>query len=256
MKLRSLLTEIKDEHRFLSDAKNGTIFPDIEGGEYGDNYLWRGVSKKVETVVKIKPRADRKPLNTPVKVNNFIEAWRKTYYPNLPSRLNSVFMTLDYYDAKDYGYPVACFLPKRQSKIFRLNNTSDSYVFGMQIENIMNPLFSLLSVHKDDIEYTNHQLKYAIEYMTRTDNYDLDTMQVFVNHYEDAKKLTIQNSRTQEKILSVLEVLEKKIETDYFDRFEEIKNPWDPLKYDELMIQCPYYYAVNEDWLTEDRFYD
>ena len=65
--------------------------------------LYRG-SKKIANLFVIKqPKKDRKPLNTEKTTNNLIENYRKLYFPNIPSRKESVFAEPEKKENKEFS---------------------------------------------------------------------------------------------------------------------------------------------------------
>jgi hypothetical protein len=111
----------------------------------GKEVLWRGTYARTKTLIRVTPRMDRTPKDTPEKVHDELnDRFKKKF--GWEVRSEGVFATSGYSSAADYGTP-HIFFPVGKYK----------YVFNPRIEDLWNQIESdyieIINVYDEDFDY-------------------------------------------------------------------------------------------------------
>lgn len=272
MKLKRLLTEQKNEEKFKQEYFNSELLPVVQGEK---SYVWRGSKNtKPNSVEIIIPRKHRRPRNSSLFIQDFFDKYSLENGIDAPLRSSSVFCTKDKKLAMDYGKISLVFFPKVKSDIYDMG-VDDTYEF---INDADTGLVQFTHNAKLVIDYLTHKEFFEFNNLDNFDDKAKRFFEIMIKHggdlirkynYDDLEFI-VQYGKDIWKRLERLEFGPyQSIEFDYisedmkisFMHMENVDKYFDRLihvdwmasvdNYHEIVVECPYYYMVNEDWFSK-----
>lgn len=254
-----------------------------------DSIIYRGVPpREFESVQRgaffeLAIRNDRKPKDTKPIMDCFIEAYRRVYYPNLPSRRSILFCTNDYKFASEfYGSRVACVFPKKGCKLYMFDveaargsgysadsidfMTSDvwDYLFtyariissNLNIDDELGPNKRLVFIEK------NMPVLYGFIMQAHTQYTNVDTLTNLFEKYIHALMTELTSTKDSKVPGDDYHIISMAIKCfdnadDYWSNVVEItatKIPSDSYPV-EIYISGPAVYIVNSEWYLKNFQY-
>ena len=269
MKLSDILFESEDV-----DVDDFEKMLETELTNVGQNLLYRGIKFKqkkipidVTTFKKVDTLDYRPPKDTGEYMNDYIESIGKSIFGNkyISRNKNVVFTTLRRNIAKSFGKVYIIFVPKNYKAIsLRYDLTDNIFLkIGDAIYFSIDDGFEELTDYvklNTNLEKELEQLKeeiYGKNIMYQINELsDIDKMhKKIIDFLNILRGLTTKKSFSkiddiQEYFDNGFELLEKNT-IEYFDSLKFVTAPWEETKAYEIMINCPWYVMVDEDWFLK-----
>lgn len=234
---------------------------EIEVENVGRVLLYRGMPRNlnIDYFERYETVEQRPPRDTNVNINNYIDRIGTNDYSDeyISRKRNVVFTTLSLKTAKEYGLAYIIFVPKQYRAVKINQDPTESYFNG--ISSTLAQLNYL--IHKD--EKRTRKLEKFIYDIYGSDKVTYENAFNLLNNINSIEDIDLMLN----DVLSVTSKKNinhyvkcfidlKKITKLYFNKLEYVEAPWDNIKTYEIMINCPWYYAVDVAFFKTNFIYD
>lgn len=257
MKLKDILFEYDFDQENEENEREVAEFDKIlqkDVVNVGSVLLWRGVNVDIETFKRFDVPSSREPRDTDRDVNNYIENTRVHDYKGktISRKGQVIFASTEINEVYDYGNVWIVFVAKKYKAVYCKEDPTNEFFSEMDFNYLDYLLDNVKRMLKSDMITKKFNYIFKLNYPKNLSElrFMISQLKRFVKEYgyNDDTKLNV-----NELIMACKYIEQNTVE--YFDSLYVAEAPWQTGFY-EVMIECPYYYLVDEDWFMKNFKYD